>query len=251
MNFFIKSSSLLLTQDVWPKKSFQLPKLQIHRGYHLQQGVQENTIEAFQLAAKMGAEICECDVQLSADGRVVVVHDLDISRISKYNLKVCELTALQLKEKANVPTLEELLQKPNLPKYFNIELKSQGINDFLPRYVANQIKKMNKESSVLFSSFNPFSLYILQNLLPDVPRALLVTSENHPQNNFFLKNMLSLPFLRLHALNIQEHMIDFEFMQLFQNKLPICAWTVNDKDRASELLALGVQSIISDRFIFD
>lgn len=251
MNFFIKSTSYFLNSSAWPRDSFQLPKLQIHRGYHFQQGVQENTIEAFQIAAQKGAEICECDVQLSADGIPVIVHDLDLSRISKFSEKVSDLTAIQLKEKANVPTLEDLFQNPNLPKYFNIELKSQGADDLLPRYVANKIKKMNKEKLVLFSSFNPFSLYVLQNLLPDVPRALLVTSENHPQNSFFLKNMFSLPFLKLHALHLQEQMIDAEIMRWFQGKLPICAWTVNDKERASELLALGVQSIISDRFILD
>jgi hypothetical protein len=32
-------------------------------------------------------------------------------------------------------------------------------------------------------------------------------------------------------------------------RIPVVAWTVNDSGRARELLALGVESVISDAFI--
>ena len=49
----------------------------------------ENTLEAFRLAAEMGADGVELDVQLSRDGELVVAHDETIDRVSNgtgYNL---------------------------------------------------------------------------------------------------------------------------------------------------------------------
>ncbi|MCB0885348.1 MAG: glycerophosphodiester phosphodiesterase, partial [Propionibacteriaceae bacterium] len=42
----------------------------------------ENTIPAFELALAMGADGIELDVQRSADGHVVVIHDVTINRTS-------------------------------------------------------------------------------------------------------------------------------------------------------------------------
>lgn len=42
----------------------------------------ENTLEAFEKAARLGADMVELDVQLTADGQVVVVHDETLERCS-------------------------------------------------------------------------------------------------------------------------------------------------------------------------
>ena len=42
----------------------------------------ENTLEAFLMAAQMGADGVELDVQLSKDGEIVVIHDEWIDRVS-------------------------------------------------------------------------------------------------------------------------------------------------------------------------
>ena len=55
----------------------------------------ENTLEAFRLAAEMGADGVELDVQLSRDGELVVAHDETIDRVSNGtgpSLRNCPLT---------------------------------------------------------------------------------------------------------------------------------------------------------------
>ena len=42
----------------------------------------EKTIEAFRLAAEMGADGVELDVQMTRDGELVVAHDETIDRVS-------------------------------------------------------------------------------------------------------------------------------------------------------------------------
>ena len=59
----------------------------------------ENTLEAFELAAKQKADGVELDVQLSKDGELVVIHDEVIDRVTegKGNVKdytIRELTAV-------------------------------------------------------------------------------------------------------------------------------------------------------------
>jgi glycerophosphoryl diester phosphodiesterase len=42
----------------------------------------ENTMAAFELAVEMGADTLELDIQLTKDGQIVVMHDLNIDRTS-------------------------------------------------------------------------------------------------------------------------------------------------------------------------
>ena len=42
----------------------------------------ENTLEAFDLSVKQGADGVELDVHLTRDGELVVTHDEEISRVS-------------------------------------------------------------------------------------------------------------------------------------------------------------------------
>ena len=42
----------------------------------------ENTLEAFELAVRMGADGVELDVHMTKDGELVVAHDEQLSRVS-------------------------------------------------------------------------------------------------------------------------------------------------------------------------
>src|SRR5919206_4427287 len=56
----------------------------------------ENTMAAFRLAAALGADGFELDVQLSADGRPVVIHDARLNRTTDRVGAVASLTAAEL-----------------------------------------------------------------------------------------------------------------------------------------------------------
>ena len=51
----------------------------------------ENTLEAFELAAKQKADGVELDVQLSKDGELVVIHDEIIDRVTDGKGKVKDI----------------------------------------------------------------------------------------------------------------------------------------------------------------
>ncbi len=242
-------NSKLLKAASWPRGALRLPKFQAHRGVWVS-GSQENTLDAFKEAKLQKAEMFECDIQLSADFIPIIFHDAITGRFSKNNRKVAELTAQECKQEVNAPTLEEVLIDPNVPMQINIELKTNSLAGTpLERKVVQLIRKLKAENRVLFSSFNPFSLYLLKQLAPEIPRALLVSSDDHKDNKFYLKKMLLAPITGFHMLNLDYKMINEELMELcHKKKIPVAAWTVNDRSKAQLLLEWGVSSIISDQF---
>ena len=57
-----------------------MQKIFAHRGASAY--APENTLEAFDLAVKMGADGVELDVHMTKDGELVVAHDEEIGRVS-------------------------------------------------------------------------------------------------------------------------------------------------------------------------
>ncbi|MES3038113.1 MAG: glycerophosphodiester phosphodiesterase family protein [Bdellovibrionota bacterium] len=234
----------------WPKQSFTLPKIQSHRGLCIS-SIQENTLDSFRAAKQKGAEMVECDLRLSRDGVPVVCHDETIERISGKVGVVSDMTAKELKLQANIPTLEQCLTDQSTPNFWNLEIKSSFfLNEELEQKVAEVVYKVNANRRVIISSFNPGSISRMEEFLPNVPRALLVTQEDHPKNRIWLKEMWAAPFLSFHMLNLDYRMVDGEiYRKLMEKQIKFAVWTVNGKTEVSKYLRLGAASIISDDWL--
>src|SRR5699024_2585332 len=99
--------------------------------------VPENTLASFRRALADGAQLLECDVRLSADGHVVLMHDETIDRTAEASSPlrsgaVAELTRAQLDRVElpsgeHVPSLEELLELTTVPVF--IEVKAAAAAD--------------------------------------------------------------------------------------------------------------------------
>jgi glycerophosphoryl diester phosphodiesterase len=90
-----------------------------HRGEHLQHP--ENTLPAYQAAIDAGADYFEVDVQTTADGKLVLMHDSTVNRRTTAKGKIAEMTFAQVRaldagiksgeafRNTRVPTFEEAL----------------------------------------------------------------------------------------------------------------------------------------------
>lgn len=133
----------------------------IHRGLSLE--APENSIPAFELAGKKGAQYVETDVRRLKDGSFVIFHDSSLKRMCGVNKKIESLTYNEVKKypiingtnaslyKSNtVPTLQQYLECCN--KYSVtpvIEIKSELNSADVTRF--NKIIKMSKKSPVVIS----------------------------------------------------------------------------------------------------
>lgn len=237
----------LISVEKWPNQALVIPRIQAHRGYW-RSGLQENTLEAFREARRRGALMFECDLRLSKDQIPVVFHDENLSRLASRSDLVSELSARQLRDLANVPTLSEILVDSQVPRLINLELKTKIlIDDALERKVSEVVRALKAENRVLFSSFNPMSLYRVGLHLPLVPRALLVSQADDPDNSLLLRQMWLAPFFRFHLLHLDKTMVTEQSMKIWRKKrIPITVWTVNEKEEIQKFLKMGAMSIITD-----
>ncbi len=149
----------------------------------------ENTLEAFDLAARMGADGVELDVHICRSGELVVAHDETVDRVSDGSGMIRDLSLSELKslsfnrtkrEKpeyrtARIPLLSEvfgLLRPTGLS--INIELKN-SIVDYpqLEQKVLEEAARDFDLNRVLFSSFNHLSMLRMKKLDPSVKCGLL------------------------------------------------------------------------------
>lgn len=152
------------------------PKVWAHRG--ASGYAPENTLEAFKLAAELGADGIELDVQLTRDGQIVVIHDETIDRVSDGHGRVIDQNLDELRKynfnttnkeypHTDIPLLSEALEliKPYEDMLINIELKTSIV--FYPgleKRVVKLVDEMGMSDRVIYSSFNHESVLRVRKL---------------------------------------------------------------------------------------
>lgn len=162
-----------------------------HRGFN---GLYpENTRRAFEEALKLDIAGIECDVNLTQDGQVVVIHDLTVDRTSNGSGEVAQMRIDELRQ-LNVGTeedpqqimlLDELLdlldQYPG--KHILIETKHPSpFGAALEEAVADVLRArgMDEDERVHLISFNREAIERFNRLLPELETFLLADDSFAP-----------------------------------------------------------------------
>ena len=162
-----------------------------HRGFN---GLYpENTLRSFEEALKLDIAGIECDVNLTADGQVVVIHDLTVDRTSDGSGEVAQMPLDELRQ-LNIGTeddpqqimlLDELLdlleQYPG--KHILIETKHPSpFGAALEEAVADVLRGrgMEADERVHLISFNPEAIQRFHRLLPELETFLLADDSFAP-----------------------------------------------------------------------
>jgi len=225
-----------------------------HRGASV--AAPANTLSAFRLAAEMGADGVELDVQLSRDGEAVVVHDFTVDCTTDGRGAVREMVLAQLKELdagswfdpafagERIPTLQEVFDVIGHRLLVNVEIKSlPGRSRGLEAEVVRLIEDNSLAHRVIVSSFNPLSLRKVKRLNPNILTALLYA----PDLPLLLRRAWLGPIAPHEFRHPHYSMVDERFMAWVRRKgYRVNAWTVNEPGEIRRLLALGVDGIITD-----
>ncbi|MEM2637647.1 MAG: glycerophosphodiester phosphodiesterase family protein, partial [Candidatus Korarchaeota archaeon] len=133
----------------------------------------ENTMEAFTLAKKLGADAIETDVRAVEHGKTLVLaHDGSLVRVANVPIKIINHTLEELRKYYPIPTVEELLS--NYPDIINLEIKEKGVVDMLTRLVL----KYNAVGRIVFSSFFPSVLIRVRKIIPNARIWFLIYGKN-------------------------------------------------------------------------
>lgn len=211
----------------------------------------ENTLPAFEEAARQGACAIELDVRLCASGEVVALHDPDLARVTAgadpraaADLPYSELRRVDLGVGVRVPLLGEVLALARARRLaVNVEIK-RDVPDraALVRATARLLHAWDPAHAVLVSSFDPAMLVLCGALLPRAPRALLVARAHWPEAAVRVGPALGVAAVHLERTLTAPPRLD----ALRRRGLIVNVWTVNDPAEARDLAKLGVDGIITD-----
>lgn len=214
----------------------------------------ENTLPAFELALEGGVDGIELDVQRSADGVLVVVHDEAISRTSNGVGRVKDLTFEELRRcdfsngfvgfrNTRIPTLQETLDLLGPAGVrINIEIKN-GIEPYpgIESEALAVVQEFGLLEQVVFSSFNHFSLSSLRGKVPPENLGLLYTAQMfNPWNyaKYFGAGAIH-PHLRVLE---QPHFV----WLCHEAGIKVNTWTVDEDADIAHFTNLGVDAIITN-----
>ena len=223
----------------------------------------ENTMEAFQLGFDQGADAIECDVQLSADHELMVIHDPDLKRIAGVDRAVNEMTLAELKEldagswKAEkwagvqIPSLAEVLDIVPPDRRIFIEIKT-GLPAIEP------LQQLLTEcslplSQIVLMEFDLETVIAMKNSFPEAE--VLWLNDFHPlhfpwQKTRAIKRIISTTVeYGLDGINLQN------ILQLKRGTIRSChaenlscyCWTVDDPARAAYLISNGINGIATNK----
>jgi glycerophosphoryl diester phosphodiesterase len=216
----------------------------------------ENTLAAFRVGAQYGYRAFECDVKLSGDGQLFLLHDdtLDRSTNGQGDAGAMPWSALSLLDAGSWHSRayagEPLPSFASIAAYclrnhhaLNIEIKpSPGRERETGEAVAREAAKLwaGQSPHPLLSSFKPESLAGAMAAAPQLPRALL------------LNELWSGWFERAVALACVGVVANYKLFdralveRLHGAGMRALAYTVNDEAAAKALFEIGLDVLITD-----
>lgn len=231
-------------------------KMIAHRG--LSELAPENTISAFQQAIIQGANGIEFDVQLSQDHEFVIIHDLNLERLSNSQGKVKDLTLKQLKELdvgswfspqfkgEKIPTLKEVLDlclSTNLSLYIEIKdcdhWQEEDINNLLELLMKSPLLKQ-----IYVISFDHDFLVKLRQ-----KSSLIKIGCNVKTKTEYLQALTLAKTYQFNCICSEYHLLlnEPELITItHKNQLEVVAWTVNHLEEIKQLIRLNIQAIMSN-----
>lgn len=206
-----------------------------HRGLH-DKVSPENSLSAFQKAIDAGYPI-ELDVQLIADGTVVVFHDKSLSRLTDNDgylkfLNKEDLDLLTFKgSKEKIPTLTEVLQFVDGRVPLLIEVKNEGKVGDLEKNVLEIVKDYKGDFAIC--SFNPYVLEYFYKHAPNILRGQIAGFFRGEKLTFFKKfalkrMMLNKKISHPDFISYEAKRLPNRFIRKYK-KLPLVAWTVRSE----------------------
>ncbi len=217
-----------------------------HRG--ASKDAPENTIPAFEKAVEMKSDFIELDVQETSDGAVVVTHDVNTKRVTGYNEFVWNMTLDEIKqldaahyfygyENVEIPTLSEVFDAVGGKIKFNIELKYNRHTQNLAKSVADIITQYGLENDCVITSSKKEALKDMKEVMPDIPCGYILSVS--------IGKYYDLDYADFFSLDLN-YVTKKSLSNCHKVGKPVNAWTVNDTDSMEKMIALGVDSIITD-----
>lgn len=250
-------------------------QIQGHRGWR--STWPENSIPGFLAAIEAGVSRLELDLVVTSDGELIIFHDLflnperctyrDGSDIENpalliYSLPLDAIKKIDCGRKvhplfphqkafpgAEIPTLRTFLAAVQDKEIFlNLELKRDPMHpeyspkpEWIAEAVVGLVEQEGWSSRVYYSSFDPQILKEIRKVNPEAVLGFL--QEEQTQGILETAKELAVQIVSPEQGLLQD---DGFVSTLKEHGFKVIPWTVNDFNRALELIQLGVEGLITD-----
>lgn len=233
----------------------------------------EHTIRAYELALEMGADYIEQDLQLTADGVLVVLHDATLDRTIRGPAPTCSGPVIErtLDELASceagswfneahpsratdeyaelrIPTLREVFERFGRSTRYYVETKNPEEAPGMERALLAELERAGllpeevTDWTVLIQSFSEHSLRAIHELEPRLPLVQLIGGRVAP-------DLETIAEIATYAVGIgpNRRLVDTTLIeQAHSAGLVVHPWTVNTEDDMAAMLDAGVDGVFTD-----
>lgn len=209
-----------------------------HRGASAQ--YRENTVEAFEGAAAMGADWVELDVRRTADGALIVHHDAAIDGTDLIDMAAADLPT-------HIPSLAAALDACG-EMGINIEIKNDPAEpDYDDQHtiveptLAEALKIVPRDR-LLFTSFDMGAVNRVHDLDDRLATGFIT------MDRVGVEVSVGRASAHAHAsINPHDPLVTPRFVSAaHEAELLVYPWTVDDPDRMAEMIELGVDGVITN-----
>jgi glycerophosphoryl diester phosphodiesterase len=253
---FHRSSSLIreITQLKAQNANLKSPLVIAHRG--ASRAEPENTLRAFELAIRQGAQMIELDLQLTRDGHVIVLHDETLNRTTNLKGRADEMTLDEVR-RANagkgerVPSLRETLELARGKVRLYLEIKDARAGAETLRIV----RAMNCCDEVLLASFNVELMKWIGDEVSDLELGVII---GHRTVDPQVRWREAFPWIALRSINYHvlsvwdEICFSVLITKIQKQRKHVYVWTVDSEEAYARFIARGVNGIctnVPDRLI--
>ncbi len=202
----------------------------------------ENTLASFERAIALGVDAVECDARMTADGRVVILHDEQVDRTTNGTGRVEGLTLDQLGDLdagngQAVPLLDVLLDSLAGRCELLCELKADGMEEL----AASAVVSRGLQQAVTFISFKLDHLARLRRCRDDLRIGALIAAPTAAE-------IRRASDLGVSYIGVHDHYATADaFRRIREAGAAAGVWTPNTLERMLAMIGLGATDITTDR----
>lgn len=232
------------------------PLIIAHRG--ASGSAPENTLAAFRKALAEGADVIECDVRLTKDKEIVVIHDATLRRTTNGRGYVLDHTVEELQTLdagawfhrsfagERIPTLREVLECVDGKVGMNIEIKPVSNKKIAGETVQSclrTIQKFRAHPYVLLTSFQHSLLRLIKQYDPAAIVGLLYHPFHHVGTS---------PLRLAQRFDARVSICAVRFLrrkmvaEAHRNNIAVAAYTVDNEHNLQRCLTLGIEGIVTN-----
>lgn len=229
-----------------------------HRGHSI--AYPENTLQAYRKAIELGVEMIECDVNLTRDGTLVMMHDSTLDRTTTGTGRVSASTWEEIQRLdaggkfksefagVRVPSTEETLllyKEAGILSCFEVKGADGDESDRIALGLVDLFIKHNMLDRAFLSSYHHEALHVAQSKCPELllaPERLPDDAPPDPSEAVRQAKVFDAP-----VIQHQYTVLNVEVVQaLHENEIAVWSWSTTDEPSMVYSIDLRADALMGD-----